>query len=100
VPDLLLLVNQTNGFSIRAGASEQRDTATWEVMTWLASGKDWEPFAGKVIWTSVVMGRKTVRGKDPAEKSDRDVLETLILPERTAARLPIGLRVVVEFLGN
>ncbi|HJZ99222.1 MAG TPA: efflux RND transporter periplasmic adaptor subunit [Candidatus Solibacter sp.] len=59
-----------------------------------------EPFAGKVIWTSVVMGRKTVRSKDPAEKSDRDILEALILPERTAARLPVGLRVVVEFLGN
>jgi hypothetical protein len=27
-------------------------------------------------------------------------LETLIMPERTAARLPIGLRVVVEFLAK
>jgi multidrug resistance efflux pump len=59
-----------------------------------------EPFAGKVIWTSVVMGRKTARSTDPAEKSDRDILETLIMPERTATRLPIGLRVVVEFLAK
>ena len=59
-----------------------------------------EPFAGKVIWTSVVMGRKTARSADPAEKADRDILETLIAPERSAVRLPIGLRVVVEFLAN
>jgi HlyD family secretion protein len=59
-----------------------------------------EPFAGKVIWTSVVMGRKTARSTDPAERSDRDILETLIAPERAAWRLPIGLRVVVEFLSK
>lgn len=59
-----------------------------------------QPFAGKVIWTSVVMGRKTARSTDPAEKTDRDILETLIAPERSAVRLPIGLRVVVEFLAN
>ncbi len=59
-----------------------------------------EPFAGKVIWTSVVMGRKTARSTDPAERSDRDILETLIAPERGAPRLPLGLRVVVEFLAK
>jgi multidrug resistance efflux pump len=59
-----------------------------------------KPFAGRVIWTSVVMGRKTARSTDPAEKADRDILETLIAPERLAVRLPIGLRVVVEFLAN
>jgi HlyD family secretion protein len=57
-----------------------------------------EPFAGKVVWTSVVMGRKTARSTDPAEKTDRDVLETLIQPDRSAPHLPLGLRVVVEFL--
>ena len=57
-----------------------------------------EPFGGKVIWTSVVMGRKTARSTDPAERSDRDILETLIAPDRGAPRLPLGLRVVVEFL--
>ena len=37
---------------------------------------------------------------DPAEKADRDVLETLIQPDRSAPRLPLGLRVVVEFLAK
>jgi multidrug resistance efflux pump len=59
-----------------------------------------KPLAGRVIWTSVVMGRKTARSTDPADKSDRDILETLIAPERSAVRLPIGLRVLVEFLAN
>jgi len=59
-----------------------------------------KPLAGRVIWTSVVMGRKTARSTDPADKSDRDILETLIAPERGAVRLPIGLRVLVEFLAN
>ena len=59
-----------------------------------------EPFAGTVIWTAVVMGRKTARSPDPAEKSDRDILEALIQPEGNPTALPIGLRVVVEFLGN
>ena len=57
-----------------------------------------EAFGGKVTWTAVVMGRRTARSTDPAEKSDRDILETIVIPDRNAPRLPIGLRVVVEFL--
>ena len=56
------------------------------------------PFDGSVVWTSQVMGRKTARSTDPAERSDRDILETLIAPGRGAPALPLGLRVVVEFL--
>lgn len=59
-----------------------------------------EPFGGTVSWTSVVMGRKTARSTDPAERSDRDILETLIVPDPGAPALPMGLRVVVEFLGD
>lgn len=55
-------------------------------------------FGGTVVRTSVAMGRKTARSTDPAEKSDRDILETLIAPDPGAPRLPVGLRVVVEFL--
>ena len=59
-----------------------------------------QPFGGKVMWTSVVMGRKTARSTDPADRSDRDILETLVVPDRGAPALPLGLRVVVEFLRN
>ncbi|SRR5579883_1037015 len=57
-------------------------------------------FNGRVIWRSVVMGRKTVISNDPAEKADRDILEVLIAPDQAAQRLPLGLRVVTEFLAN
>jgi HlyD family secretion protein len=59
-----------------------------------------EHFGGRVSWTSVVMGRKTARSTDPAEKSDRDILEALIVPDRGTPQLPIGLRVVVEFVAE
>jgi len=55
-------------------------------------------FSGKVVRTSLAMGRKTARSTDPTEKSDRDILETFIAPDPGAPRLPIGLRVVVTFL--
>lgn len=57
-----------------------------------------EPFGGKVVWTSLVMGRKTARSTDPAERADRDILEILISPDPGSPALPLGLRVVVEFL--
>jgi len=56
------------------------------------------PFTGKVTWTAVLMGRRTAMSTDPAERADRDIRETLITPDRGAEHLPIGLRVVVEFL--
>lgn len=55
-------------------------------------------FGGEITWLSVQMGRKTARSTDPADKFDRDVLETVITPDRDAPPLPIGLRVTVEFL--
>jgi len=59
-----------------------------------------EPFGGKVVWLANVMGRKTARGTDPADKADRDVLETLIAPDGPQLSLPVGLRVVAEFLSK
>ncbi|HEY6334171.1 MAG TPA: efflux RND transporter periplasmic adaptor subunit [Blastocatellia bacterium] len=56
---------------------------------------------GKVSKLESLMGRKKVRTGDPAEKSDRDVLEVLIdLDQAQAAKLPlvIGLRVTAQFV--
>lgn len=44
------------------------------------------------------MGRKRVRSGDPAEKSDRDVLEVIVALASTDATLKVGLRVTVKFL--
>lgn len=35
---------------------------------------------------------------DPAEKADHDVLETMLLLDKSGDKLPVGLRVVVQFL--
>lgn len=57
-------------------------------------------FAGKVSRVGAVMGRKKVRTGDPAEKSDRDVLEVLIDLDDTERHLVVGLRTSVQFLNH
>jgi HlyD family secretion protein len=54
-------------------------------------------FGGKVTRLSSVMGRKSVLTGDPADKSDRDILEVIAQLDPAATALPIGLRVTVEF---
>jgi ABC exporter DevB family membrane fusion protein len=54
-------------------------------------------FAGTIASEESLMGRKKVRTGDPAEKSDRDVLEVLANLEDRDPRLVIGLRVTVQF---
>jgi HlyD family secretion protein len=56
------------------------------------------PFSGTVRRIGSLMGRKTVRAGDPAEKADRDVLEVLIDIDQPDPKLVIGLRVTVSFL--
>jgi multidrug resistance efflux pump len=53
---------------------------------------------GRVTWTALSMGRKSARSTDPAEKSDRDILETVVSLDQSPPSLALGLRVVVEFL--
>jgi len=57
-------------------------------------------FVGRVSRVGVVMGRKTVRTGDPAEKSDRDVLEVLVDLDQTEGHLVVGLRTSVQFLSH
>ncbi|HEY4426307.1 MAG TPA: efflux RND transporter periplasmic adaptor subunit [Pyrinomonadaceae bacterium] len=57
-------------------------------------------FGGKVSHVGAVMGRKKVRTGDPAEKSDRDVLEVLIELHETEGYLIVGLRTSVQFLNH
>lgn len=57
-------------------------------------------FAGRVASFGALMGRKQVRTGDPAEKSDRDVLEVLIDLDERDERLVVGLRTNVRFLAQ
>lgn len=55
-------------------------------------------FTGRLERISSMMGRKTVDTGNPADKSDRDILETLVDLTPDAAELPMGLRVTVQFI--
>ena len=65
-----------------------------------ADGLNGTRLTGSVSRVSAIMGRKTVYSADPADKSDRDVLEATIDLRENAQSLPIGLRVTVQFLSN
>ena len=56
-------------------------------------------FTGAIASEESLMGRKRIRTGDPAEKSDRDVLEVLADLDDRDPRLVIGLRVTVQFTG-
>lgn len=56
--------------------------------------------AGLVAWVGRRMGRRTVLSGDPADKSDRDVLEAIVDLGEADRRLPVGLRVVAILDGR
>jgi multidrug resistance efflux pump len=53
---------------------------------------------GHVVRLAPVMGRRQILTSDPADKSDRDVMEVLVEVDEMPETLPIGLRVSVLFL--
>lgn len=63
-----------------------------------ADALDGRRLKGSVAQISDMMGRKSISTGDPADKSDRDVLEAVIDLEDNSRPLPIGLRVTVQFL--
>ena len=65
-----------------------------------ADALDGKKLKGSVAQISDMMGRKSISTGDPADKSDRDVLEAVIDMEDGSRPLPIGLRVTVQFLAG
>jgi HlyD family secretion protein len=63
-----------------------------------ADALEGQKLQGSVSRISAVMGRKSISTGDPSDKSDRDILEAVIVLEDNARPLPIGLRVTVQFL--
>ena len=63
-----------------------------------ADALDGKKLKGSVAQIADMMGRKSISTGDPADKSDRDVLEAVIDLEDNSRGLPIGLRVTVQFL--
>jgi HlyD family secretion protein len=65
-----------------------------------ADALDGKKLRGSVARVSAMMGRKSISSGDPADKSDRDVLEAIIDLDDNSRPLPIGLRVTVQFLSG
>ncbi len=99
-PHPLFIISDLTGRRVRAEIDE-RDIGKVHVgqKTLLTS----EAYPGKRFYGTVEkiasqMGRKTVDTGDPADKSDRDILEALVDLQPEAAALPMGLRVTVQFV--
>jgi multidrug resistance efflux pump len=98
-PKPLMVVSEIQGYRVRAEVDESdvpniRDGQSVEVVVF---PKNQVRLRGKVSKIAPVMGRRQILTADPADKSDRDVVEVLIALENKPESIPIGLRVSVLF---
>ena len=101
-PQPIVSLADTSQIRVRAEVDE-RDVGRVHVgqsVIVLADAYPDKKFAGRVSRVGAVMGRKKVRTGDPAEKSDRDVLEVLVDLDETEKYLVVGLRTSVQFLNH
>jgi HlyD family secretion protein len=62
------------------------------------NSNDGKRLSGRVAGMTPTMGRRQILTSDPADKSDRDVMEVIIDLDQRPKDLPIGLRVSAVFL--
>jgi HlyD family secretion protein len=99
MPRPVVSLADVSGLRVRAEIDE-RDLGRLRVGQAVMVSADAFPdkqFAGRVASFGTLMGRKHVRTGDPAEKSDRDVLEVLVDLDERDERLVVGLRTTVRF---
>jgi multidrug resistance efflux pump len=98
-PKPLMVVSEIKSYRVRAEVDESdvpniRDGQSVEIVVF---PKSQVRLRGKVSKIAPVMGRRQILTSDPADKSDRDVIEVLIALENKPESIPIGLRVSVLF---
>jgi len=100
VPRPILSIADTSRLRVRAEVDERDVSRVFPGQRVLVRGEGWEGpgVPGRVERLGAQMGRKTVKTGDPAEKSDRDVLEVLVDLDREEPALVLGLRVTALFL--
>jgi multidrug resistance efflux pump len=99
-PKPLVTVSETRNYRVRAEVDEQdvpRVRPGQNVQVVVNAG-DNNRLTGRVATLAPVMGRRQVLTTDPADKSDRDVMEVVIDLDGKPEHLPLGLRVSVLFL--
>lgn len=100
VPRPIMTLADTSRMRVRAEVDERDIGRVFAGQRVLVRGDGWEDpgVPGRVDRLAVQMGRKTVKTGDPAEKSDRDILEVLVDLDGHDPRLVVGLRVTALFL--
>lgn len=102
-PHPLFILADASGRRVKAEVDE-RDLAKvmmGQNVIIRGEGLSGNKFTGSVQSISKVMGKKSVFRDDPADQTDREVLEvTIALAPQSAKSLPIGLRVTVQFLAT
>jgi multidrug resistance efflux pump len=100
-PQPIITVADTSRLRVRAEVDERDISNIFVGQRAVISGESLgeKKITGRVSLISSQMGRKKVRTGDPAEKSDRDVLEVLVDLEEKDRALIVGLRVTVQFEG-
>lgn len=99
-PKPLLTVTETNRYRVRAEVDEQDvpRVRLGQQAQVVVNAADKTRLSGRVATLAPIMGRRQVLTTDPADKSDRDVMEVVIDLDAKPDHLPIGLRVSVLFL--
>jgi HlyD family secretion protein len=100
-PKPIFLLAPTDRYRVRAEVDENDISSVQlgQPVTVVVAPPSDRRIPGKVVEIGNSMGRRQILTNDPAEKSDRDVLEIVVDVESDARALPIGLRVAVLFQG-
>jgi multidrug resistance efflux pump len=99
-PKPLITVSETRSYRVRAEVDEQDvpRVKQGQMVEIVVNAADKNRLRGRVAAIAPVMGRRQILTSDPADKSDRDVMEVMIDLESKPDHLPIGLRVSAIFL--
>ena len=100
LPQPILEISDTSQLRVRAEVDE-RDLHLLQLGQAARIKVDAFPqqqFTARLARFGQLMGRKQVKSGDPAEKSDRDVLEVQLGLDTSSVRPPLGLRVTAQFL--
>lgn len=101
-PQAMFVVADTSLLRIRVEVDEADvdRLAIGQLVTVITTHSQRTHQIGRVVEIGRQMGRRRIMSNDPAERSDRDVLEAMVELDPTksgATRIPVGLRVSVLF---
>jgi HlyD family secretion protein len=99
-PKPLITISEIRKFRVRAEVDEHDvpRVKLGQTVEVVVSASDRSRLKGRVASIAPVMGRRQILTSDPADKSDRDVMEVIVDLDSKPEHLPIGLRVSVIFL--